>query len=144
MRRPRFKAAAVTLRLASSHSLRMLLLAGVAAVAVSGCASNRVAMVSPDFSSQTPTQQATLVSQLAQKYKANPRDKTTLVYYSAALRSAGQANQAASVLEDGIALYPDDVLAVVLPAFRPCTMKLHVPVDSSEAIVGSATVHSSL
>ena len=68
-----------------------------------------VAMVSPDFSSQTPTQQATLVSQLAQKYKANPRDKTTLVYYSAALRSAGQANQAASVLEDGIALYPDDV-----------------------------------
>ena len=109
MRRPRFKAAAVTLRLASSHSLRMLLLAGVAAVAVSGCASNRVAMVSPDFSSQTPTQQATLVSQLAQKYKANPRDKTTLVYYSAALRSAGQANQAASVLEDGIALYPDDV-----------------------------------
>lgn len=103
------KAAAVTLHLALPLPLRTLLLAGVAAVAISGCASNRVAMVAPDFSSQSPTQQSALVSQLAQKYRSNPRDKATLIYYSAALRSAGQADQAASVLENGIATYPDDV-----------------------------------
>ena len=62
-----------------------------------------------DFSGATATQQASAVGQLAARYKSNPRDKATIIYYAAALRSAGQADQAASVMENGLGLYKNDV-----------------------------------
>lgn len=87
----------------------MLLLAGVAALALGACATNRTNLApAPDFTSQTPAQQSTTVSQLAARYKANPRDKATIIYYAAALRAAGQADQAVSVIEAGIGIYKTD------------------------------------
>jgi Flp pilus assembly protein TadD len=88
---------------------RLALLAGIAALAVSACATNRTNVApQPDFGSLSATQQSSTLGQLAARYKANPRDKATILYYAAALRAAGQPEQAASVMEAGIALYPDD------------------------------------
>ena len=82
--------------------------AGVAAVALSACANNRTSMAQADFGGASATQQATALSQLAGRYKANPRDKATIIYYAAALRAAGQPEQATSVMENGVALYKSD------------------------------------
>jgi Flp pilus assembly protein TadD len=90
-------------------SLRLALLAGVAALAISACATNRTNVAAqPDFGSLNADQQSSALGQLGARYKANPRDKATILYYSAALRTAGQPEQAASVMEAGIALYPND------------------------------------
>jgi Flp pilus assembly protein TadD len=87
----------------------MLLLVGVAALALGACATNRTNLVPPpDFSSQSAAQQSATVSALAARYKANPRDKATILYYAAALRAAGQADQAVSVLQAGIDAYQND------------------------------------
>jgi Flp pilus assembly protein TadD len=87
----------------------MLLLAGVAALALGACATNRTNLAPPpDFSSQSAAQQSATVTQLAARYKADPRDKATILYYAAALRAAGQADQAVSVLEAGIGIYKTD------------------------------------
>ena len=69
-------------------SFRLALLAGAAALAVSACATNRTNVAQPDFSSQSAAQQSSALGQLAARYKANPRDKATIIYYSAALRAA--------------------------------------------------------
>ena len=100
----------MSVRIAPLQSFRFMLLAGVAALTLSACANNRpTAMASADFSGATATQQASAVGQLAARYKSNPRDKATIIYYAAALRSAGQPDQAASVMENGLALYKNDV-----------------------------------
>jgi Flp pilus assembly protein TadD len=46
---------------------------------------------------------------LAGRYKKNPRDKVTMIYYAAALRAAGQSEQAIAVLEGGIGANPKDI-----------------------------------
>lgn len=89
--------------------LRALLLAGVAALALSACASNRTSVRSPDFSGQSPVEVQTTLGELTQRFKKDPRNKTTIIYYSAALRAAGQAEQAIAVLEGGINTYRNDV-----------------------------------
>jgi Flp pilus assembly protein TadD len=99
----------VLARLPSLKSLRFLLLAGVAAVALSACATNHTSMSQPDFSGASAADNATAVSQLAAHYKSNPRDKATIIYYAAALRAVGQADQAVSVLEAGLGVYKTDV-----------------------------------
>lgn len=86
-----------------------MLLAGVAALTLSACASNRTTMRSPDFSSQTQTQSQATLTQLTAAYKAHPKDKTTVIYYAAALRAAGQPEQAVAVLEAGLAIYHSDM-----------------------------------
>ena len=96
------------MRIASLKSFRILMFAGVAAVALSACANNRTSMAQADFGGASATQQATALSQLAGRYKANPRDKATIIYYAAALRAAGQPEQATSVMENGVALYKSD------------------------------------
>ncbi len=90
-------------------SLRLLLLAGAAALALGACASNRASMAQPDFAGQpaAATQQA--LSDLAARYKARPQDKPTIIYYAAALRAVGQPEQAVSVLEAGLAVHKTDV-----------------------------------
>ena len=80
-------------RLLSPHvrPLRALLLAGVAALALSACASNRTSVRSPDFSGQTQAEAQATLGELALRYKKNPRDKAAIVYYAAALRAADLA-----------------------------------------------------
>jgi Flp pilus assembly protein TadD len=90
-------------------AIRLTLLAGIAAAALSACASNRTTTSAPDFSGQTLEQSQSVLGDLSARYKANPRDKGTMLYYAAALRAAGQPEQAVSVLENGMAVYPKDL-----------------------------------
>ncbi|RYE88504.1 MAG: tetratricopeptide repeat protein [Hyphomicrobiales bacterium] len=90
-------------------ALRGLLLAGVAAVALSACASNRASTSSPDFSGQGRVEAQHTLEDLAGRYRKNPKDKTTMIQYAAALRAAGQSEQAVAVLENGVAANKRDV-----------------------------------
>lgn len=89
-------------------SLRIVLLAGVAALALSACASNRTSMQDP-VTTGSISGDATSLAQLAARYKAHPRDKVTIIYYAAALRAAGQPEQAASVIETGLNVHRNDL-----------------------------------
>jgi Flp pilus assembly protein TadD len=89
--------------------LRAALLAGVAALVLSACASNRASVRSPDFSGQSQVEVQATLGGLTQRFKKDPRDKTTIIYYAAALRSAGQAEQAIAVLEAGMNVHKKDV-----------------------------------
>ena len=93
----------------STTTMRTLLLAGVAVLALSACASNRGSAPSPDYSGLPAAQSQATLGQLAGRYKSNPRDKGNVIHYAAALRAAGQAKQAVSVLEVGIRNNPGDV-----------------------------------
>ncbi len=94
-------------------SIRALLLAGVAAFAISGCALNSATTQSttqqPDFSGMSRGEAQTSLGALEASYQQNPKDKTTIIFYAAALRAAGQAPQATAVLEAGIGVHPQDV-----------------------------------
>lgn len=90
------------------NTLRSLFLAGVAALALSACASNRGGMGNTDFGAQPQGQMQASLAELTQRYKSNPRDKGTMIYYAAALRAAGQPGQAVSVLESGMQANPRD------------------------------------
>lgn len=92
-----------------ARGFRALLLAGVAAAALSACASNRASMSSPDFSDQGHVEAQMSLDGLSARYKKNPRDKATMIYYAAALRSAGQPAQAVAVLEGGVAANSRDM-----------------------------------
>lgn len=98
----------MTPRRATFRKLRALALTGVAALCLSACATNRARMEQPDFSGLSQADAESNLGTLTARYKKNPKDKATIVYYSAALRAAGQPGQAAVVLEAGIAVHPDD------------------------------------
>jgi len=83
------------------------MMAGIAATVLSACASNRISS-SPDYAGQTQTQSQQNLAQLSARYKANPRDKSTIINFAAALRSVGQSGQAVAVLQQAISYYPDD------------------------------------
>ncbi|WP_375450133.1 tetratricopeptide repeat protein [uncultured Devosia sp.] len=87
--------------------MRIVLLAGVAAAAMSGCAMNST--VSPDYAGQPRLQGQQGLVDLAARYKSNPDDKTIAIHYAAALRAQGQSGQAAAVLEVSMARHPRDV-----------------------------------
>jgi Flp pilus assembly protein TadD len=89
--------------------MRALLLVGVAAIALSACASNRAGMSQPEFGGQSAAQSQGTLAELAALYKKQPRDKATIIYYAAALRAAGQPDQAVSVLEASLVGYRNDV-----------------------------------
>jgi Flp pilus assembly protein TadD len=94
-----------------SRRFRALLLCGVAALALSGCASNSTlssSLRSPDFSGLSTTDARSALTELAGRYKSNPRDKTTIIYYAAALRANGQPTQAVAVTEAGMKGYAKD------------------------------------
>lgn len=88
--------------------LRALLLASVAAVVLTGCATNRTSVSSPDFSGHSTAQTQQLTQDLAARYKRNPKDQATIIYYAAALRAQGQADQAIAVLEAGLAIHKNN------------------------------------
>ena len=93
-----------------TRRLSHLLLAGVAALALSACATNRSTMSarSPDFSGQTSEQAQTTLGELGARYKKSPKDKATIIYYSAALRANGQNDQAVAVVERGMTAFGRD------------------------------------
>jgi Flp pilus assembly protein TadD len=88
--------------------MRIVLLAGVAALALSACASNRASMADP-IATGSISADATSLAQLGARYKARPRDKVTIIYFAAALRAAGQPDQAVAVLEAGLAVHRNDL-----------------------------------
>lgn len=89
--------------------LRVLMLTGVAALALSACASNRTSVsASADYSGLTAAQGQHSVAELMARYKANPRDKGLAIHYAAALRAVGQSQQAVSVLEISLSQNPRD------------------------------------
>jgi Flp pilus assembly protein TadD len=89
---------------------RNLLLAGAATALLSACAANRAtSMAQVDYSSLNRVEAQDALTQLTDSYKRNPRDKATVISYAAALRAAGQADQATAVLENGVAVHPKDV-----------------------------------
>lgn len=92
-----------------STPFRALLLVSVAALALSACASNRASMRSPDFSGQSRAESESTLQGLAARYKKSPKDKVTIIYYAAALRAAGQPEQAVAVLEGGFAANKGDI-----------------------------------
>ncbi len=85
-----------------ARSLRIMLLAGVAAVAISGCAMNST--IQPDYSGQPQS-----LAELSTRYKSNPGDKNIAINFAAALRGQGQSSQAVAVLETSMSRYPNDV-----------------------------------
>jgi Flp pilus assembly protein TadD len=89
-----------------ARSLHVLMLAGVAAVALSGCAMNTTA--SPDYSGQPRGQVQQSVGELGARYKSNPGDRNIAINYAAALRAQGQSTQAVAVLEASMARNPRD------------------------------------
>jgi Flp pilus assembly protein TadD len=90
-------------------AFRAMLVAGGAAIALSACASNRASTSSPDFTGQSYQQSQTALAEMTERYKRNPRDKGTIIYFAAALRASGQPEQAISVLEGGLAAYKSDI-----------------------------------
>lgn len=81
--------------------------AALALLLVAGCAVNPTTTGSIGGPSGA-TAQADPLSRIAAQYQRNPKDKTTALYYAGALRANGQAEQASAVLENTIALYPND------------------------------------
>lgn len=92
-----------------ARSLRPLMLAGLAALALSACASNRGQLASADYSGRPAGESQMALSELTARYKANPRDRNVVIHYSAALRAAGQPQQAAAALEASMAYHPRDI-----------------------------------
>ncbi len=85
------------------RSSRLLLLAGVAALALSGCASNRASMGSSDaITTGSIGGSGGSLETLAAHYKKNPKDRVVMIQFAAALRAYGQADQAVAVLERGV------------------------------------------
>ena len=93
-----------------------LLCTGVAVLALSACAANPMttgSIGSADPSAVPADQRSAVIGQLAQRYKQNPGDRNTSLYYAAALRSNGQADQAVAVLEATVAKLPRDAEVAV-------------------------------
>lgn len=92
--------------------LRRGAFAGVAILALAACGSTgevRTSVSAPDFSGMTRTEASSNLGVLAARYKKDPKDKATIIYYAGALRASGQAEQAAAVLETGMAQHPQDL-----------------------------------
>lgn len=90
------------------QTCRALLLAGVAALALSACASNRGQLGATDYAGLSATDRQQTLAELTARYKANPRDRNLVIHYTAALRAAGQPEQAAAALEQAMVAYPRD------------------------------------
>jgi Flp pilus assembly protein TadD len=98
------------------RAVRAGLLGGAAALTLSACAIDPLTTSSigpsvgptPDFSSLNRADAQANLQQLASAYEAHPKDKATIIFYAAALRAEGQADQSIAVLEQGMAAHPKD------------------------------------
>lgn len=75
---------------------------------LSGCALNPTTTGSIGNGASTEQAGPDGLSRIAAQYQRNPKDRTTALYYAQALRSNGLADQASAVLENAIAIYPND------------------------------------
>ncbi|MHA6298657.1 tetratricopeptide repeat protein [Devosia sp. CAU 1758] len=92
-----------------AKALRPLLLAGLAALALSACASNRGQLGATDYSGMSAGQSQASLGELTERYRRNPADRGVVIRYAAALRAAGQPQQAVAALEQAITHNPGDV-----------------------------------
>lgn len=88
------------------RTLRPLLLAGVAALALSACASNRGQM---DYATLSAGQGQASLSELTERYRRNPKDRAVVIQYATVLRASGQPQQAIAALEQTMLAYPNDL-----------------------------------
>lgn len=97
--------------------VRLALLVGTAALLLGACATSPTTTGSigatPDFTGAPAEQVQGAIGKLQQAYKKNPKDRTTMLYYAAALRANGQAEQAVAVFDAGIGLYRRDTGVMV-------------------------------
>ncbi|UXN73925.1 hypothetical protein N8D56_00610 [Devosia sp. A8/3-2] len=63
--------------------LRIALLAGAAMVAISACAATRAPASAQGYAAGQPQLG---IAELTARYRANPKDKATIIHYAAALR----------------------------------------------------------
>jgi Flp pilus assembly protein TadD len=90
-------------------TVKPLLLAGVAALVLSACASNRGQMAAVDYSGMPAAKSHANLAELTERYRRNPGDRNVVIHYAAALRAAGQPQQAMAALEGAMAHNPNDV-----------------------------------
>jgi len=88
--------------------VRVALLIGVAALALSACATNRASMPPPDYSNLSPGEVQSTLAELTARYTSNPRNRDIAIHYAAALRANGQSGQAVAVLETAMRDHPRD------------------------------------
>jgi len=98
----------VQIDLGFRSATRALTMSLLAAALLAGCAAPRGPVHTPDFSAQAPLERQMSLQQLAAAYRKDPKDRTTLLYYAAALRASGQAGQASAILEEAVAGNPRD------------------------------------
>jgi len=93
-----------------SVSLRSAFVIGATAalMLLGGCAVNPTTTGSIGSGSGAASAGSDGLSRIAAQYQRNPKDRTTALYYAQALRANDQADQASAVLENAIALYPND------------------------------------
>jgi Flp pilus assembly protein TadD len=93
-----------------SRSFRLLLLAGVAALSLSACATSptTTGSIGDAPSAGLASKQAAALAELGARYRKNPGDRATVLYYASALRANGQADQAVAVLENGVTRFKGD------------------------------------
>ncbi|MCF6326778.1 MAG: tetratricopeptide repeat protein [Devosiaceae bacterium] len=89
-------------------TLRAIFVAGIASVVLSACAINQSKPSATDYSNLSQMDAQSNLAQLAARFEANRRDKYAAINFAAALRSAGQAKQAVSVLEITLSTFKDD------------------------------------
>lgn len=91
--------------------IRILALAGVAALALSACSTTKTSLSveRPDYSSMPASALEGDLGAAAARYNKQPKDRAAIVAYSDALRAAKQPEQAAAVIEAGMRAYPGDV-----------------------------------
>ena len=92
-----------------SRFTRTLLLAGVAALALSACASNRGQLGGSDYAALTAGQSQASLAELTERYRRNPRDRAIVIQYAGVLRASGQPQQASAALEQAMLAHPGDM-----------------------------------
>lgn len=96
------------IHLSPTRVFRTLLLAGVAAVALSACAVNNASVGGADYSGMSRAQTQATLAQLSARYQSNPRDNRVAMQFAAALRAAGQPGQAVAVLQQSLTYTSND------------------------------------
>lgn len=96
-----------------ARPMRAMLMVGVAMATLAACASNRGQLGNTDYSGLPAAQGQATLAELSARYKANPRDPNIVIHYAAALRAAGQPQQATAALEQAMTHRPGDVAMAV-------------------------------
>jgi Flp pilus assembly protein TadD len=92
-----------------SGIVRPLLLAGVAALVLSACASNRGQTGSSDYAALSAGHSQVSLADLTERYRRNPKDRAVVIQYATALRGVGQPEQAIAALEQAMLAHPNDL-----------------------------------